>query len=635
MKQTLITRLILGAFAGLAAVGAYAGQIQSSSTSIAREAIQNDAQQIASPSIAYRFAGDIDARANDQTFQVQFTLNPASNGFTPSWGPNLVGGGANSTLAQAITITDGVTANLLAQATTMGGTDGDYTVLAAGISPNGKTVWATIKVWMAPTANNIAVPTALIKQPLITLNATSNQIGGGLPTNTSLLRNTVTGLFSVVGDIVTTYNTALPPTAGHVCAETITDGISFKHYTAVTDPMLMVGPGNSGNEDESQRSGATNLQGGWLVFPTNVGFNIAPPATENAGLTTGGNLTFTDTTGAGAGAGLTYQTPTTATLGQFNLKQTGAGLDSDLATLYNVAAATDSSPTTLQDGTIEVDNLQVRVFASQGFVAGGTISLDTSATCSTAGGVGGVSWASTVAGASPLTVTVPLGNVLAALGGVSPSTPVYVCYNVPGTAYIPSSQFTAEARVVKGTPAGAFAEQDDICNGPLTALGGSIKIDVRNYVSSADVSSGWQSTIRLINTSETKAADIQVQLINQDGSYGNWTDLATLAPLSVKNYSAASLDAALAAGTITQAGARAGTVSLPIAAATAGSSPRLRFTSKQGDTLRIQNYVQGPGGMIFEASNAEGVDFAGNITRAPASEGQYQTQDAQKGIDGK
>ena len=98
MKQTLITRLILGAFAGLAAVGAYAGQIQSSSTSIAREAIQNDAQQIASPSIAYRFAGDIDARANDQTFQVQFTLNPASNGFTPSWGPNLVGGGANSTL---------------------------------------------------------------------------------------------------------------------------------------------------------------------------------------------------------------------------------------------------------------------------------------------------------------------------------------------------------------------------------------------------------------------------------------------------------------------------------------------------------------------------------------------------------
>lgn len=630
MKQTLITRLILGAFAGLAAVGAYAGQIQSSSTSIAREAIQNDAQQIASPSIAYRFAGDIDARANDQTFQVQFTLNPASSGPTALWGPNLVGGGANSTLAQAITITDGVTANLLAQATTMGGTDGDYTVLAAGISPDSKTVWATIKVWMAPFANNIAVPTALIKQPLVTLNATSNLIGAAV-TPTPLLRNTVTNLFSVVGDIVATYNTALPPTAGHVCAATITDGISFKHYTAVTDPMLMVSATNPGNEDESMRSGATNTQGGWLVFPTNVGFNIAPPATENAGLATGGNLQFADTTGAGFGAGLTYQSTTLATLGQFNIKQTGAGLDSDLSTLYNVATATSSDPTVLQNGTIEVKDLQVRVFASQGFAAGSAITLNTLATCAPGGDV----TTTTVYAGNVATVIASGANVATALGLVAPSNNVYICYTVPGTTYIPSSQFTAEARVVKGTPAGSFAEQDDICNGPLTALGGSIKIDVRNYVSYADKNSGWQSTIRLINTSETKAADIQVQLINQDGSYGNWTDLATMAPLSVKNYSAQSLDAALATGTMTAIGAHAGTASLPIAAATAGSSPRLRFTSKQGDTLRVQNYVQGPGGMIFEASNAEGVDFATSVTRAPLSEGQYVTQDAQKGIDGK
>src|SRR5574343_7576 len=75
MKEKLISRLVMGALVGLAATGAYAGQIQSSSTSIAREVITTDAQAVTSPRVSYRFAGDVDARSQDQTFQVQFTLD--------------------------------------------------------------------------------------------------------------------------------------------------------------------------------------------------------------------------------------------------------------------------------------------------------------------------------------------------------------------------------------------------------------------------------------------------------------------------------------------------------------------------------------------------------------------------------
>ena len=79
MKQTLITRLVLGAIAGMAAMSANAGQITASSTNVAREVITTDTQAINAPSISYRFAGDINATVQAQEFQIQFTLEDGAN----------------------------------------------------------------------------------------------------------------------------------------------------------------------------------------------------------------------------------------------------------------------------------------------------------------------------------------------------------------------------------------------------------------------------------------------------------------------------------------------------------------------------------------------------------------------------
>jgi hypothetical protein len=61
---------------------------------------------------------------------------------------------------------------------------------------------------------------------------------------------------------------------------------------------------------------------------------------------------------------------------------------------------------------------------------------------------------------------------------------------------------------------------------------------------------------------------------------------------------------------------------------------RLRITSNAGSTLRVQNFVT-DGKTFIESSGSQGVDFEGSTDRAPASEGQYQDQDAFKGLNGK
>ena len=74
MNQTLVARLVIGALATIAAGGAMAGQIQASSTSIAREVITSNTQTVVAPTTAYRFAGDLDPTIQTQVFQVQLTL---------------------------------------------------------------------------------------------------------------------------------------------------------------------------------------------------------------------------------------------------------------------------------------------------------------------------------------------------------------------------------------------------------------------------------------------------------------------------------------------------------------------------------------------------------------------------------
>jgi len=69
---------------------------------------------------------------------------------------------------------------------------------------------------------------------------------------------------------------------------------------------------------------------------------------------------------------------------------------------------------------------------------------------------------------------------------------------------------------------------------------------------------------------------------------------------------------------------------------------RLRITSENSSSLRVQNYMVNPAtGAVMEFSSAQGVDFEGTVDRAPLDtlggnqSGQYISQDAAAGLNGK
>lgn len=666
MKQKLLTRMILGAFAGVAAAGAFAGQIQSSSVSIAREAVTDNTQAILSPSVAYRFAGDVDARVQDQTFQVQFTLG---NGALWAAAPG----------ATTISVSDGVSGLLLSQAT--GADGGDYNVLATGLSADKTTAWATIRVNKhvagiidgSTAATGAAVE--LVKQPLISINVTNNRLGNadvvtdvnGTATNVSAARGTINNLYATTGDIVNDYTNNVAGTDGSICKETPVMPVSFKHFTALTNPLAMATTSDA-TEDEHTRGGSTNTAT-LMTFPTNI-LPVIAKSTGDARINPAqGNTRFTGTaSGAGTAADflVAYRSPTTINLGSITLTQNGTGYDRDLATQYllaNPAAPAGvkeigPGPATSSAGLVEGNTLVATVSSTNGFPLGASLWLTTDPYCGT--GVPGGSAAATLNNAGWVTYstavrTIAAGDVAAASVDVTAATgdlnnlfgatsgnaavgtgPAYVCMT-NAAAVIPQAQFSAVARLKKAKDApaaGGQGEQDDICNGPLYSLGGGVKIDVRNYANSAQMAAnGWMSVIRLINNSETRSADVWGQIIQADGKYGPWGKLADLAPLQVLNMTAADVDAKL---TSAPASANNGASTATYDAVRGGS--RLRIVSNTGTTLRVQNYLYNPASQNFiEASSTQGVDFdgpAGMIDRAPGSEGQYQLQDAFKSLNG-
>lgn len=611
MKQKLITRLVLGAIAGLVAAGANAGQIQASSVSIAREVITTDAQTILSPSIAYRFAGDVDARVQAQTFQVQFILGSGEWAVAPT--------------ANAISVTDGVTAQIQDQV--VGNTapgvnscgvgvacNASYQVTNIGLSTDKKTMWATIVVNQGATA--------LIKQPLISVNVTANTIAGAPATNVAAARGTVTKLFTVVGNLVTDF------TGAGKCTDTKTMPVSFKHYVALSNPAAIATDADA-TADEHNRGGATNTAT-LIVFPTNLKINLAS-STGGAILTPGGNLTFTAN-----GAGNSFVNANTVMLGSVTLSQNALGYDSDLANQYvltgNAAGSglTAAATATLNNGNVEVNTVAVQVTATNGFAVGSTLSVHTAANCNAlaAGSTTAAVTAGTAAG--PITVTVPTAAVNAAFGATGVG-PVYVCYTVDGANTIPSSAFSAVATINKSAAGAGLNEQNNMCSGTYYALGGGIKIDVRNYASSKE-NSGYMSVIRFINNSDAAAADVWGQIIHQDGKLGAWGKIADLPVRGSLNMTAAQIEAKLTNAATAAIGPNA-PVAQPGTTTTSDTAPRLRITSTSGRSLRVQNYLYNSAtNQLLEASGQQGVDFEGTALRAPISEGQYQDQDANSGL---
>jgi hypothetical protein len=387
-----------------------------------------------------------------------------------------------------------------------------------------------------------------------------------------------------------------------------------------------------------------------VVFPTNLKVTVAA-SSNSAFLTAGGNTTFSDN-GTNPLSNLrSYVSGSLVNLGSITLSQNASGYDSNLTNQYVLAGVAGGAYLTGLDavatsannvGDVEVKQIDVAVTATSGFVVGGSLFLSAPAAGFAVGAACGAPLASsttaiTALNASNASITVSAtsaADVNAAFGAATATNPMFVCYQTPGGVTIPSSSFTATATLVKA-PAGVAntSEQNNACKGPQYSLGGGLKIDVRNYASSAETS-GYQSVLRFINNSDTAAADVWAQFVHQDGKLGNWAKIADLPVRGTLNMTAAQIDAKLAAGSAaTTAVGTAAPVAQAGTATASSTAPRLRITSTTGRTLRVQNYLfNSATGQILEGSGQQGVDFEGTATRAPASEGQYQDQDANSGL---
>jgi hypothetical protein len=205
-----IARLIAGAFAVITASNSFAGQAQSAYMTLARESITSDAQTLRIPSVAYRFSGDIDARVQDQTFQIQFTLAGKATWATPG-------------LASSIVLTDGI----FATPVTQGNTAGQYSVTALALSADNKTLYATLTIHSSVNA--------LVRQPIVSIASAS----------TASDNPQINNMKSVIDDI-DQCDTAVKSQA-----------VSIKHYVALSNPAALATDANA-IPDEHVRSNATN-----------------------------------------------------------------------------------------------------------------------------------------------------------------------------------------------------------------------------------------------------------------------------------------------------------------------------------------------------------------------------------------
>lgn len=609
MKQTLLTRLVLGAIAGVAASGgAYAGQIQASSTSIAREVITVNAQTVIAPTTSYRFAGDVSSIVQAQTFQVQLSLATVmENGNADLMASAALWDVSTVPNNLSFNINDGVSGAALVNGV-------DFTIDRVGFSTDKKTLWATVTV---PTTTGAVSKT--IKQPIVTFNAN----------NAGAVRARLVNLKDVVGDLATDYAAGANGLNAN-CSAVKRMPIRVNHFVALSDPNAIAAAGVNGTADEHIRVGSTN-EAVSIVFPTNVKVNVAT-SSQNAILTPGGNLTFSS-----AGTGTSFVNANLANLGNFKLSTIGSGYDSNLVSVYAISTVAANglmgiATAATNIGQVETDKVNVAVTASQGFVSGGSLFLSATANC--AAPLAGSTVSTTAAGAAGSVVSTPLTSAAINAGALTGAGTgvVHICYSVPGTSTIPSSSFTGIATVVKAAAGSGFNEQNNACGNPLYSLGGGLKIDVRNYASSKETS-GWQSVVRFINNSDAATADVWAQIIHQDGKLGAWGKLTDLTPRASINLTAKQIEAKLT-NTATAAIGPNAAVAQPGTTTTSDTAPRLRVTSQSGQSLRVQNYLYNPAtGQIIEVSGSQGIDYeGGNILRAPTNDGQYISQDANSGL---
>lgn len=622
------------AVAGLMAIAgaAHAGQIGSSSTTLALEVIKSDAQVVLAPSKAYNFAGDIDARTNGQQLQLQYTLDKGQ------WPV-----GTGTRFPTADTLVDLTTSGVLAVAYNDAAGNSQTTL------PAGSLVQGFVTADRKTLAFNISIPSGaaadafLLKTPIFTLNALNSTAALNVG-NTG-----ITGLLSVAGEAACT-------------APDSSMDISFKHFTSHNGQAQL--QTNASPDSEHLRPNATN-QARLLSFTQNLAFQFAgaPRASQTDANTVNKTLQLAGGVGNWSGVesapgvalvALTGATPNLLHyIGKVNLQQKGTGFDTnytnhygDSVTPFDPAAPfiagdfsylASPSTATLNSGVIEFAAFEVTLTLPTAWPAGTVITA--------ANGAGAaltdVLPVTLAAGATEVTL-----KATSAAGAAALANGAYLWATFNGTTAIPqTSGVAAKASLLKapaGT-AGDFSEQNNICAGSLTGIGGGIKIDVRNYATFATYgTTGPRSLVRIINNSESQAADVYGQIIYGNGMYGPWGKLGELAPRAAQNLTNDQIEALLT---------NAAAASNPFGASTvytsdtnaqtqgnmggADNADRLRIVSNTGSTLRVQSFIAYPSGIVLDTSNAQGVDFeneANNRTPSTAIDGQPISQDAINGL---
>jgi len=303
MKLNKVAFAVASALA-IASGASQAGQINSSSTTLATEVIWSDAQVVRAPSNAYTFAGDIDARTNEQRLQLQYTLTKGE------WGTGLVGATLTDVTASGVLKVAYKDAADVTQVTLPAGTK-----VEAFVTNSGKTLAFNVTIPAGAAAADF-----LLRNAVWTLNADAT-VGTN---NTG-----ITKLLGVAGTVA-----CVAPDA--------TVDINFKHFTNHTGAAVL--QTNASPDSEHLRVGSTN-DARFLNFTQNLKFTFSKVG-YTASQVDASNLRKTF-----VGAVTTHK------LGVIKLSRVATGLDLDYTNIYGKTLVTSSFNTAaglVADGTVDL-----------------------------------------------------------------------------------------------------------------------------------------------------------------------------------------------------------------------------------------------------------------------------------------
>lgn len=553
MKPMQLNILAASLVAAFAASSAQAGQISSSSVTIAREVVETNSQILRAPSKSYSFAGDIDARSNEQRLQVQLTLASGT------W---------SAAQAGAVTITDGDGVAIPLPAT-----------IVVALTADSKTMFANITVPVSATN--------LVKKPIITFNAGSNLAADNVG---------ITTIRTPAGEVNT----------GATCITPNTNiDVTFKHYTTFNSAALETGA-NSDSED--QRPGAVNV--GRLINFTD---NLLLVTKQSTGALSVSNVGQTSFTGSGAA----FINSSKVNLGTVQITRVGAGVDLDYTTVYgntsSVPAAAANTTGIIDAKSFDVKLTASGGFAPLSTLQ---LTSNTDCATGLVGTPVVIGAAGATTATISLTTAADINAVISTAHNVcyivTGTKVIAQTSNASLTTLLKASPSSNDPAAP--STSNSIQEQRNICSGPLLPIGGGVKIDVRNYATSK-TNGGWMSVIRLINPSETATATVYGQLIHRDGTYGGWGKLTDLLPRAVLNMTSTEVDAKLTGTPVNNGTGYVGGPVAATASST-GDRLRVTADGVGSLRVQNYLYNPDSKNFI-EASSSQGVDFDAITDRSP------------------